>query len=113
VSTQKSATEYDVQAAVGNARGDGGIPHAQLLADYAEAIALRDEPRTVALRDDVAKNLGEAAMIDAAAVAASFHGFVRIADSTGLTGEMAGGGQVPEAFRQALGINDFYRAVNR
>jgi hypothetical protein len=45
-------------------------------------------------------------------VAAAFHGFVRIADSTGLTGEMAGGGRIPEEFRQEIGVNQFYRPAN-
>ncbi len=97
---------------MGAGRGDGGIPHSQLLADFAEAIALRDEARTTNLREQIFKHLGEAAMIDAAAVAASFHGFVRIADSTGLTGDMAGGGQIPVEFREELGINDFYTVTS-
>jgi len=112
VSTQKSGTEYDVHAAVGNGRGDGGIPHAQLLTDFAEAIASRDTERTAEIRQQVADQMGEEALIDAAATAASFHGYVRIADSTGLTGDMAGGGQIPEEFRQDMGINEFYRAAN-
>ncbi|MBO32866.1 MAG: hypothetical protein CMM74_07810 [Rhodospirillaceae bacterium] len=112
VSTQKSGTEYDIQAALGNGRGDGEIPHGQLLADFAEAIAMRDEAGTAELRRQVADTMGEEALIDAAATAASFHGYVRIADATGLTADMAGGGQIPVEFREDIGVTEYYRAVN-
>ena len=53
--------------------------------------------------------LGEAGLVDAAAVVGAFHGFVRIADAIGIpyTGA-AQGRDVPE-LREQAGINDFYR----
>ena len=51
-------------------------------------------------------------MIDAAAIASAFHGFVRLADATGTPAEGAAGGQVTMEFRDSLGINDFYGARN-
>ena len=76
------------------------------------SITTRDEERTAELRAAVADALGEAAMIDATAVAAAFHGFVRVADATGAPPEGAAGGQVTMAFRDHVGINEFYGAKN-
>lgn len=109
---KNSETEYDLKALTGKMRGDGGIPNAQLLADFAEAIVLRDGTEIARLRDQIVGNMGEAAMVDAAAVAAAFHGFVRVADSTGTPPEKAGGGKVTMEFREEVGINEFYAVQN-
>lgn len=109
-SVTTTETEYDLTAVTGMTRGDGGIPHAQVLCDFAEAVARREDDRTAALREEIAKRMGPAALVDAAAAAAAFHGFVRVADATGIPPEKAGGGQVTMAFREELGINDFYKA---
>jgi len=101
-----------MKALTGSARGDGGIPQAQLLADFAEALVERDTDNIAAHRDDILETLGEAAFIDTAAVAASFHGFVRLADSTGANVEAAGGGNITMEFRDEVGVNDFYKVVN-
>ena len=111
-SINQSGAEYDLKATMGKTRGDGDIRCAQLLADFAEAITLRDDARTAELRDSVAAELGEAALVDAAAVAAAFHGFDRVADATGAPPEKAAGGQVTMEFREQLGINEFYGARN-
>lgn len=102
-------TDYDLTAVTGKARGDGEIPHAQLLCDFAEAVATRDDPAIRTHREEIARRLGDAALVDAAGAAAAFHGFVRIADATGIPPEKAGGGQITMAFREELGINDFYK----
>ena len=109
-SIETSGTEFDLHTAMGNARGDGGIRCGQALADFAEAITLKDADRVAELRQSIAEELGVAAMIDAAATAASFHGFVRVADSTGAPPSGASGGKVTMEFREELGINDFYGA---
>ena len=109
-SVATSDADYDLTAVTGKTRGDGEIPHAQLLCDFAEAVALRDAEATARLREEIAREMGAAALAGAAAAAAAFHGFVRIADATGIPPEKAGGGQVTMAFREELGINDFYKA---
>ena len=112
VSTIKNGEEYDLNSVMGKSRGDGDIPHAQLLCDFAEAIVDKDDAKLKRIRDRITDLMGEPAMIDAAAAAASFHGFVRIADATGIPPEKAGGGQITDEFRRELGINDFYKAQN-
>ncbi len=111
-SIQHSGTEFDLHTAMGASRGDGGIRSGQHLADFAEAITLQDRDRVAALRETLAHELGVAAMIDAAAVASAFHGFVRVADSTGAPPAGASGGKVTMEFRESLGINDFYGAAH-
>jgi hypothetical protein len=90
--------------------GGGDIAGGQVLADFAEAVTLKDDEQTAALRDALVAELGAAAMVDAAATASVFHGFVRVADATGAPPEGAAGGQVTDAFREELGINEFYGA---
>lgn len=109
-SIEASGTEFDLNTAMGAARGDGGIESGQNLADFAEAITLNDAERTAELRRTIAGELGVAAMVDAAATAAAFHGFVRVADATGAPPAGASGGKVTMEFREELGINDFYGA---
>ncbi len=111
-SIEKTGAEYDLTAVTGKSRGDGDIESGQLLADYAEAITARDDARTAELRAAVSGALGQAAMVDATAITAAFHGFVRIADATGAPPEGAAGGQVTMEFREHVGINEFYGAKN-
>ncbi len=109
-SIRVSGTEFDLLTAMGHARGSGGIRGGQDLVDFAEALVLGDEARLAALRTRLASALGEAALVDAAAVAAAFHGFVRVADATGAPPAGASGGKVTMEFRESLGINAFYGA---
>ena len=90
---------------------DAGVelPHAAELLEFAEAIVLRDVPRIAAVRAKLRAALGEAALVDAAAITAAFHGFVRIADAAGIPYENAAGGVDRPEIRAAAGINEFYR----
>ena len=85
------------------------IPHAAELAAFAEAVVQRNWERVAALRADLLGALGEAGMVDAAAVAAAFHGFVRIADATGIPYETASGGRDLPELRELAGVNAFHR----
>ncbi len=87
------------------------IPHAGTLVELAEAVVEGNVPRIAAARASLHDALGDAALVDAAAVAAAFHGFVRIADAIGIpyTGA-AGGRDVPE-LRAEAGVNAFYRII--
>lgn len=85
------------------------IPHAAALVEFAEAVVLRDEARTATARDALIGALGPAGLVDAAAIVAAFHGFVRIADAIGIPYTTAArGGDVPE-LRERAGVNEFYR----
>ena len=111
-SIRNARIEYDFSAITGKSRGDGGIPHSQLLADFGEAITLRDKSKTAALRGALISALDEAAMVDAAGVAAAFHGNVRVADATGAPPPLRGDIEAAKAFQVEVGINDFYQARN-
>ena len=77
-----------------------GVPHAALLLGFADAAIAGD---AVAQRHGVVAALGEAAMVDAAAVIAGFDGITRIADATGIPIEPAKAEQTAD-FRRALGL---------
>ena len=90
---------------------DAGVemPHAAELLEFAEAVVLRDAPRIAAVRTKLRAALGEAGLVDAAAIVGAFHGFVRIADATGIPYTNAAGGQDRPEIREAAGVKDFYR----
>ena len=52
--------------------------------------------------------LGNDAVVDAVAVAAAFHGFVRVADATGIPYTTAAQGGDATDIREVTGINEFY-----
>jgi hypothetical protein len=90
---------------------DAGVAVAQAaeLLEFAEAVVLRDAPRITAVRRKLRAALGEAGLVDAAAITAAFHGFVRIADAIGIPYENAAGGVNRPEIREAAGISEFYR----
>jgi len=88
-------------------RPDSGVPAGGILSAFAEAILDRADNLAQA-RSAVAAALGEAAMIDAAAVVAGFNGITRIADATGIPLEAAKA-EESGSWRAALGIDGFDR----
>lgn len=108
-SMQSEGKQVDVRGVTQGFDADVAIPHAAALVEFTEAVVLRDAARTGIAREAVRSALGEAGLVDAAAVVAAFHGFVRIADAIGIPYTTAArGNDVPE-LRQQAGINDFYR----
>ena len=85
------------------------VPHAAELVEFVEAVVARDAPRTARVRERLRAALGEAGLVDAAAITAAFHGFVRIADATGIPYTTAAGGRDVPELREEAGINEFYR----
>ena len=61
-----------------------GVDHAVELIAFADAAVGRDPDATRRAREHVVVVLGEAAMIDAAAVIGGFDGITRVADATGI-----------------------------
>lgn len=108
-SMHSDGKQVDVRGVTQGFEGDVGIPHAAALVEFTEAVVLRDAARTDAARESLRAALGEAGFVDAAAVVAAFHGFVRIADAIGIPYTTAArGGDLPE-LREQAGINEFYR----
>ena len=85
------------------------IPHAHALVEFAEAVVLRDDSRTAQARATLLPLVGEKGLVDAAAVVAAFHGFVRIADAIGIPYTTAARGADPPEIRARAGGNSFPR----
>ena len=108
-SMQIKGRQVDVRGVSDGFHDGVDIPHAAALVEFAEAVVLRDEPRTALARAELLAALGGAGLVDAAAVVGAFHGFVRVADAIGIPYTTAArGGDVPE-LRERAGVNNFYR----
>ena len=90
-------------------KGETGVPHADVLLPFAEAVLSFDPARLLPARDAVTAAMGEAAMADAAAVVAGFNGITRIADASGIPLDREPL-ERSESWRGSLGIDDFARA---
>ena len=61
-----------------------GVPQAELLVEFAEAMLRGDTQRRARARDAIHSALGAAALVDAAAIVASFNAVVKVADASGI-----------------------------
>ena len=88
-----------------------GVDHGAELIAFADAVVARS-PEVGAAREAVQKSLGDAEVVDAAAVIANFQRMVRIADGTGIPsdGPMDA---ISADLRHEIGINDFASATGR
>jgi alcohol dehydrogenase class IV len=108
-SSKAQGRDYDLTLLTGGG-GDGNIPHGALLARFAETVLGKDDQVLRDIQADIRRNLGDAALVDAAAIAATFNAIDRVADATGIPIEDAKAEGTAD-FRAALGINAF--AENR
>ena len=104
--------EVDIRGVAHGVAHGVDIPHAAALVAFAEAVVSREPAGIAAAREALRPALGEAAFVDAAAVVAAFHGFVRVADAIGIPYTSAAGGRDVPALREEAGINGFYRVRN-
>lgn len=84
------------------------MPHAAELIEFGEAMMRGDGERQALARGNLYRNLGAAALVDAAAIVASFNAVVKIADGTGIPLEEAKA-QATAELREALGLERFNR----
>ncbi len=77
-SMQTSGKQVDLSGVPEGFRGGIEVPHAAELVAFAEAVVSRDQAQTAKAREKLPRLLGGAGLVDAAAVTAAFHGFVRI-----------------------------------
>ena len=89
LSGKHTGDEYALEDAIGKGSGDSGLPRGELLSDFVEAVCAGDAARTATVREKIVEAMGEAAMIDAAAVIAAFNCYPRVADATGIPLEEA------------------------
>lgn len=108
-SSKTKGENYDLTLLTGTG-GDGNIPHGALLVQFAEAVLGNDDQRLATIQSEVRAKLGDAALVDAAAIAATFNAIDRVADATGIPIE-DNKAEMTADFRAALGINAF--AENR
>ena len=82
-SSNAKGEQYDLTLLTGG-DGDGNIPQGRLLVEFADAVVGADDSGLVKLRSEIRALIGDAALVDAAAVAATFNAIDRIADATGI-----------------------------
>ena len=104
LSGEHTGDKYALEDATGKGSGDGGLPRGELLNDFVEAVCADDAARTATVRQKIIKGMGEAAMIDAAAVIAAFNCYPRVADATGIPLEEAKAAATA-AMRAELGLD--------
>lgn len=112
LSANTTETAIDLEMVNGSSASETqGIPYANELANFAEAVAQGDNPTISRTRDELVQVAGDVVMVDAAAVAANFQRMVRIADSMGIPIDEknveAGAG-----IRQELELSRFASAQN-
>jgi len=103
-SSKAQGEHYDLTLLTG-ASGDGNIPYGALLVRFAEAVLGADQA-LLSIQAEIREKLGDAALVDAAAIVATFNAIDRVADSTGIPIEDAKAAATAD-FRNALGINAF------
>jgi hypothetical protein len=86
--------------------GEVGVPHARELLAFADAALTFDAATMAAPRDAAWAAVGEAALVDAAAVIGGFNGIVRIADAMGIPLEDAKAADSAE-WRASLRIDEY------
>ncbi len=94
-----------VEAGIVEGGASSGVAGDAALLAFADA-AIDDAPSDAA-RDAVVAHLGEAAMIDAAAVIAGFDAITRVADGSGIPLEPEKAAATA-GWRSRLGIDDFW-----
>ena len=99
---------YDLNLLTG-AGGDGNIAHGALLVSFADAVMGSDDRRLDEIRAAIRSRMGDAALVDAAAIVATFNAIDRVADATGIPIEDAKAESTAD-IRAALGINQFAEA---
>ena len=97
---------YDLNAVIGSAQGDAGVPHGRLLVDFADAVLGDDEEALARVRSALEAALGPAGLVDAAGVVGLFNAIDRVADATGVPLE-AEKAAASIDFRAALGVDRF------
>jgi len=108
-SGQHAGENYEVQGIV-DATADARVPRAAELVEFAEAMLQGDPPRQSRARGAIHELLGPAALVDAAALVASFSAVVKIADATGIPLEDYKE-EATRDLRMQLGLERFNRNV--
>ena len=89
VSGETTGNDYNLRAITEGRVEDMGLPQGDTMNALAEGVCNRDWEQTRAARKGIVESLGDAALVDAAAVIAAFNAYPRAADATGIPVEEA------------------------
>ncbi len=109
-SSKHSDADFDLRGVTVAITDDEDIPAACLLADFTEKVVNRDAVSLGPLCDEIVEELGPDAFVDTAATVAAFHGFVRVADATGIPYTDIFPGNDTTELRAEVGVEKFYAA---
>ena len=84
MSGEKTGDTYDLETILEGGQGTAGVPHGDLLLNFADAVLGDDDATLSESRTQLAAALGREAVIDAVGVISSFNSVVRVADATGI-----------------------------
>lgn len=105
-SSRHSGNDIDFNAILGETDGDVGIPHADILVEFTEAVWGDDDTRLMTARKEIVGVMGEDALVDASGITATFNAIDRVADLTGIPLEDSKAEDTAD-LREELGINVF------
>ena len=112
-SAQQTGRDVDLTLINGDAKAVAkDFEDALELAEFAEALVLRDEPRLGLARQRLLEVAGPEVLVDTAGVAANFQRMVRIADSTGIPIDTHSRNPLNDAVREELNLTRFHSAYN-
>ncbi len=102
-SGQHAGEQFEVGEALDGDGAGAGVPQGALLIEFGEAMLRGDAKRQAAAREAVYRGMGADALVDAAAIVASFNAVVKVADGSGipLEGFKA---EATQDLRQELGL---------
>ena len=103
-SGEHDGLEHSFDAVNGEALAESQVAETDVLIPFAEACIGADRYALPQSRTQLLERMGEAALVDAAAVVAIFNAVVRIADATGVPLEDAKY-EASSELRQRIGIN--------
>ena len=110
MSGQLNDKDFDL-ASVTNPEENSGVAGGDLLLEFTDACLGDDADRLLTARQRLADELGPQAMIESAAIVATFSQMVRIADATGIPLDSVTQ-QASEGFREEIGLEEFGSAAN-
>ena len=112
-SSKVNNQEIDLSNLAEGVSADTNIPNADIIVAFAEAMVSRNNGHIAAARSAIQGKMSEEQLVDIAAVAAAFHGFVRVADAIGIPYDTAiMGGDDPE-LRKEVGVDNFHAIQDR
>lgn len=112
-SSKISDQEIDLGNLAEGVSADTSIPNADIIVAFAEAVVSRNNGHIAAARSAIQAKMSEEQLVDITAVAAAFHGFVRVADSIGIPYDTAVMGGDDAELRKEVGVDNFHAVHDR